>query len=154
MGTLKAWDAINGAEGRCYATINGELQEFIYAKNVTAKIEKIKSEIKVIGQTGTKHKANGWRGSGSMTMYYASSIFRKLMVDYVKTGKDIYFDMIVENNDPTSEIGVQKVWLKQVNINSVIMAKLDVNSTELDEEIEFTFNGVELVEEFKAVEGE
>lgn len=154
MGTLKAWDAINGAEGRCYANIDGQIEEFIYAKDIVAKIEKNKSEIKVLGQTGSKHKANGWKGTGSMTMYYASSLFRKLMVEYVKTGKDLYFDMFVENSDPTSEIGTQKIWLKQVNINSIIMAKLDVNSTELDEEVEFTFNGVEIMEEFAPAEGE
>ena len=154
MSTLKAWDAINGAEGRCYANIDGQIEEFIYAKDIVAKIEKSKSEIKVLGQTGSKHKANGWKGTGSMTMYYASSLFRKLMMNYVETGKDLYFDMFVENSDPTSEIGTQKIWLKQVNINSVIMAKLDVNSTELDEEVEFTFNGVEIMEEFNPVEGE
>ena len=154
MSTLKAWDAINGAEGRCYANIDGQIEEFIYAKDIVAKIEKNKSEIKVLGQTGSKHKANGWKGTGSMTMYYASSLFRKLMLEYIKTGKDLYFDMFVENSDPTSEIGTQKVWLKQVNINSVIMAKLDVDSTELDEEVEFTFNGVEIMEEFDPAEGE
>ena len=55
--TLKAWDAINGAEGRCIATIDGNVEDMIYVKDIEAKIEKEKSEIKVLGQTGTKHKA-------------------------------------------------------------------------------------------------
>lgn len=154
MGTLKAWDAINGAQGICYAVINGSKEEMIYVKNVDAKIEKEKSEIKVLGQTGAKHKANGWKGSGSMTLYYTTSIFRKMMLDYVKTGKDLYFEMIIQNEDPASEIGKQTICLKQVNIDNVSIAKLDINSTELDEDISFTFNDVEMLNEFDEVIGE
>lgn len=154
MGTLKAWDAINGAEGICYAVIDGNQEEMIYVKNIEAKIEKEKSEIKVLGQTGAKHKANGWKGSGSMNMYYVTSAFRKMMVEYIKTGKDTYFDLYIVNEDPSSEIGRQQIWLKQVNIDSIVIGKLDIDSTELDEDIEFTFNDVEILQEFDQVIGE
>lgn len=154
MGTLKAWDAINGAAGRCVATIDGEIEDMIYVKNIKAKVEKKKSEIKVLGQTGAKHKANGWKGTGSMHMYYATSLFRKMMSTYMQDGIDTYFDLLIENEDPSSEIGRQTIILKQVNIDSVDIAKLDINSTELDEEMDFTFNGVEIRNAFDAVEGE
>lgn len=153
-GTLKAWDAINGAEGICYAVIDGSREEMIYVKNVEAKIEKRKSEIKVLGQTGAKHKANGWKGSGKMNMYYVTSAFRKMMVEYIKTGKDTYFDLYIVNEDPSSEIGRQQIWLKQVNIDSLVIGKLDINSTELDEDIDFTFNDVEILDEFDKAIGE
>lgn len=154
MGTLKAWDAINGAEGICYAVINGNQEEMIYVKNIEAKVEKEKSEIKVLGQTGAKHKANGWKGSGTMNMYYVTSAFRKMMIEYIKKGKDTYFDLYIVNEDPSSEIGKQQIWLKQVNINSLVIGKLDINSTELDEDIEFTFNDVEILQEFDKAIGE
>lgn len=152
--TLKAWDAINGAEGICYAVVDESKEEMIYVKNIEAKIEKEKSEIKVLGQTGTKHKANGWKGSGSMNMYYVTSAFRKMMVEYIKTGKDTYFDLYIVNEDPSSEIGKQQIWLKQVNIDSIVIGKLDIDSTELDEDIDFTFNDVEIMEEFTQAIGE
>ena len=41
-----------------------------------------------------------------------------------------------------------------MNINNIDLAKLDINSTELDEEIEFTFNDVEIRNEFNQVVGE
>lgn len=154
MGTLKAWDAINGAEGICYAVIDGNQEDMIYVKNIEAKIEKEKSEIKVLGQTGAKHKANGWKGSGTMNMYYVTSAFRKMMLEYIKKGKDTYFDLYIVNEDPSSEIGKQQIWLKQVNINSLVIGKLDINSTELDEDIEFTFNDVEILQEFDKAIGE
>lgn len=152
--TLKAWDAINGAEGICYAVIDGNQEEMIYVKNIEAKIEKNKSEIKVLGWTGTKHKANGWKGSGSMNMYYVTSAFRKMMTKYVKTGVDTYFDLHIVNEDPSSEIGKQHIWLKQVNLDNVVIGKLDIDSTELDEDINFTFNDVEIMDEFDKVVGE
>lgn len=158
MSTLKAWDAINGAEGKVYADIEIDgvktREEMLYVKKVEAKVEKNKSEIKVLGQTGAKHKANGWKGSGSMTIYYATSLFRKLMLDYMKTGKDTYFTLYIENEDPSSEIGRQAIVLKQVNLDDVILAKVDVDSTELDEEISFTFNDADILNEFDAVVGE
>ena len=79
MATLKAWDAINGATGKCIATIDKNVEDMIYVKNIRARVEKKKTEIKVLGQTGAKHKANGWKGSGVMNMYYATSLFRKMM---------------------------------------------------------------------------
>ena len=36
----------------------------------------------------------------------------------------------------------------------IILAKLDVDSTELDEEVSFTFDGAEILNEFDEVEGE
>ena len=41
--TLKAQDAINGAEGCCIATIDGEVEDMIYVKDIKAKIEKEKA---------------------------------------------------------------------------------------------------------------
>lgn len=154
MATLKAWDAINGALGTCYANINGNKEEMLYVKNIEAKIKKNKREIKVLGQTGSKHKATGWSGSGSMTIYYSTTKFREMMLEYIKSGKDIYFDIVVENKDDSSNIGRQSIILKQVNIDSIIMTKLDINSTELDEEISFTFNDVSILQSFDNIIGE
>ena len=154
MATLKAWDAINGALGTCYATINGNKEEMLYVKKVEATVKKNKSEIKVLGQTGVKHKSNGWSGSGSMTIYYSTTKFRNLMLDYIKNGKDAYFELIIQNSDPASEIGTQTIALKQVNIDNVTMAKLDINSTELDEEVSFTFNDIDILNSFNTIVGE
>lgn len=89
-----------------------------------------------------------------MTMYYATTLFRKMIDTYIRDGVDTYFQLLIENDDPSSEIGRQTIILKQVNINNIDIAKLDINSTELDEEIEFTFNDVEIRNEFNQVVGE
>lgn len=145
---LLASDTVNGQEGKAYATINGRVEEMFFVKDLEAKVEKQKTEIKTLGRRSTQHKANGWTGTGSATLYYVSTLFRNMMLQYMKTGKDTYFDMQIINEDPTGTIGKQTIVLKRVNIDSVIMAKLDVESETLEEDIDFTFEDVEMLDAF------
>lgn len=150
MAFLQARDAISGQEGRAYATINGNVEEMFYVKTLEATVEKQKSEMKALGRRGTQHKATGWNGTGSMTIYYVTTRFRQLMLDYIKSGKDVYFDIQIVNEDPTSSIGRQTVVLKNVNLDNVIMAKVDTESEFLEEETNFTFDDVDILESFVA----
>lgn len=145
---LKAGDTISGQEGRAYATINGQVEEMFYLKSLEATIEKQKTEVRVLGKRGTQHKATGWSGSGTMTIYYVTTLFRQLMHDYVRNGKDTYFDVTIVNEDPTSSIGRQTVVLRGVNLDSVVMAKLDTETEVLDEDIDFTFDDVDILDSF------
>ncbi|MBB6633560.1 phage tail tube protein [Cohnella thailandensis] len=153
MTYLQARDTINGQEGRAYATINGENVEMFYIKTLEATIEKTKAEIKTLGRRGTQHKATGWSGSGTMTIYYMTSRFRHLMLDYVKSGIDTYFTITVINEDPNSGVGMQTITLMNVNLNKVIAAKLDTDSEALEEEMEFTFEGYEIGSDFRQING-
>ncbi|WP_410769580.1 phage tail tube protein [Fontibacillus sp. BL9] len=148
MGFFKSGDAISGQEGRAYATINGQVEEMFYAKTIEATAEKNKSEFKALGRRGVQTKAVGWSGTGSMTIYYATPVFRQMMLNYIKTGKDTYFDLQIVNEDPNSTIGRQTVILRNVNLDSVIMAKLDVDAEFLDEDIDFTFDDVDIPDNF------
>lgn len=148
MAILNAKDTINGTQGTCFAVIDNTRTELMQVKNITATVEKKKTGIPILGITGKQHKAGGWNGTGKMTAYYVSSMFRKMMLDYIKTGKDTYFELMVTNEDPTSGTGTQTVVLKGVNIDTVVFTKLDVEKEALDEEMEFTFNDVDILDTF------
>lgn len=148
MAFFELKDTVSGQEGRAYATFDGNIEEMFYAKNIEATAEKTKAEGKTLGRRGTQHKATGWSGTGSMTIYYVTTIFRQMMFDYIKTGKDTYFDLTIVNEDPGSTIGKQTIVLKNVNLNSVIMAKLDIDSEMLEEDIDFTFEDVDILDSF------
>ncbi|MFS8534841.1 MAG: phage tail tube protein [Limnochordales bacterium] len=148
MAFLRAPDVISGKEGRAYAVINGNVEELFYAKSIEARVEKTKSEIKVLGRRATQHKATGWSGTGTMTLYYLSPVFRRMVLDYARTGRDVYFTLQVINEDPASAAGKQTAVLKECNINSVVLAKIDVDADELDEEVEFTFSDFDLPDQF------
>ena len=151
MAYLRAKDTINGALGTCFAIIDGNRYEIMQAKDVEAKVEKTKSEIPILGLTSKQHKAGGWNGTGTMEVYYISSLFRQIMLEYMKNGVDTYFELLITNEDPTSATGKQTVLLKGVNINSMAITKLDIEKDALDETMTFTFNDADLLDVFDAV---
>lgn len=148
MGFLKASDVISGQEGALTAVVDGNVENCAYVKSFEANFEKDKSEIRVLGRRGTQHKTNGWSGSGSMNLYYITSLFRMLALKYAKTGVDTSFTMTCVNEDPTSTVGKQTVVFYGVNLDSVALAKLDVDNTELDEDIDFTFDDFDILDQF------
>lgn len=151
MAFLNAGDTISGREGRAYTIINDQNEEMFYVKTLEASIEKQKAEIKTLGHRGMQHKATGWSGTGTMTIYYVTSKFRQMMLDYVNHGVDAYFDIMITNEDPSSATGKQTVFLNKVNLNKVIVGKLDTESEALEEEIEFTFEGLSIPDSFSTL---
>lgn len=149
MNYLKAGDVISGQEARAYMRLDGKNQLMFYAKKLTATATKEKIALKTLGKRGTQYKTNGWTGRGEMTIYYATSVFRKLMCDYIRNGVDVTFDIQIINDDPSSDIGVQDVTLTGCNLNAVLMAAFDVGSDSLSENVQFTFDGVSMAEGFK-----
>ena len=152
--TLQAIDTVHGALGRAYINIDGSREELLYAKNVDVNFEKTKIGINVLGTVVTKHRTGGWTGTGSMVIYYCTSLFRRLAHKYAKTGQDIYFEMVLENNDPGSNIGRQSILLKNVNLDDTSLFLIDVDAEVLEEDISFTYEDFEILEEFNPVAGE
>lgn len=148
MNILQAEDAVNGAEGTCTAVINKEVVEIMELMNITATIDKNKSDFRALGSRATQHKTTSWSGTGSATVRYVSSRWAKLVVDYVKTGKDTYFDIVVTNQDPGSATGRQVIRLSKCNLDGTDIAKLDIDAEFLDQEINFTFSDVDILTEF------
>ena len=152
MKTLNAPDTISGKEGRAYAKINGNNEELFMAKTIEANVEKNKSEIKAIGKRMTGHKTTGANGSGSMTLYYMTPLFRAMIKQWKKTGVDVYFDMVVENDDQESSAGKQSTLLIGCNLDSVVLAKLDGDSDDaLDEDVDFTFEDFDILTPFTKI---
>ena len=152
MKTLNAPDTISGREGRAYAKINGNNEELFFAKSVEASVEKSKSEVKAIGKRMTGHKTTGANGTGSMTLYYLTPLFRQMLKEWKDTGVDIYFDLVIENDDPASSAGKQSILLMGCNLDSVVLAKLDGDSDDpLEEETDFTFEDWDILTPFSKV---
>jgi hypothetical protein len=152
MKTLNAPDTISGKEGRAYAKINGNNEELFMAKTIEANVEKNKSEIKAIGKRMTGHKTTGANGSGSMTLYYMTPLFRAMIKQWKETGVDVYFDMVVENDDQESSAGKQSTLLIGCNLDSVVLAKLDGDSDDaLDEDVDFTFEDFDILTPFAKI---
>ena len=155
MSYLKAGDTISGQEVKATMTVRNAdgtstVETMFWAKNLEASVEINKTEVRTIGKRGVQHKPTGWSGSGNMTIYYVTSLFRKMVTDYIKRGKTTYFDIKVTNYDSGADIGWQTTVLKNCSLDSVILAKFDVDSEVLDETVDFTFDDVDLLTKFSA----
>lgn len=150
---MNAKDAVSASLAECFVTIDGNRYNFMQAINLEARFEKKKTEVPILGKTGRGNKSTGWSGTGSATFHYNTSIFRELMVRYKNTGEDLYFDIQVTNEDPTSSVGRQTVILKDCNVDGGILAKFDADADYLNEDIDFTFEDFEMPEKFNLLEG-
>lgn len=146
-------DAVSASLAECFVTIEGNRYNFMQALNLEAKLEKTKTEVPILGQTGKGNKAVGWKGTGSASFHYNTSIFRELLERFKNTGEDLYFDIQVTNEDPTSSVGRQTVILKGCNIDGGVLAKFDADGEYLDEDMDFTFEDFEIPEKFKLLNG-
>lgn len=152
MVTMRGRDAISAHLAQCYVTIDGDRINFMQAIELTAEIEKTKTEVPILGK-GKGHKASGWSGTGSARFHYNTSVFRRLLKRYKDTGEDVYFDIMVINEDPTSAVGRQTVILRDCNMDGGVLAKFNAEDEFLDEEFEFTFEDWELQDSFKDLAG-
>ena len=150
---MRAKDAVSASLAECFVTIEGNRYNFMQAINLEAKFEKTKTEVPILGKTGKGNKSTGWAGTGNATFHYNTSIFRELLYRYKETGEDIYFDIQVTNEDPTSSVGRQTVILKDCNVDGGILTKFDADADFLDEDMDFTYEDFEMPEKFKTLAG-
>lgn len=154
---MKAQDAISGKEGTLVATLlntktnKDENYPVAECKNITAKVTKNKSEFKSLGERATQHKAMGWNGTGTLTLHYASTKWAEIMAKYANEGVDVYFTLTVTNEDPTSSLGKQTIVLYNVNLDEVELTKLDTEAEFLDQTMNFTFDGFEIISSFNSI---
>ena len=148
MEFLRIGDAINGGEGSVTANINGNIEDMIYVRKLEAKIKKQKTSLKVLNHRGKQSKTTGFEGTGTITAFYFTTAFRKLLLEYSKTGKDTYFTITVTNEDNTSTIGKQTIVLYYCNFDEAVLAKIAVDDEVLDEDMAFTFSDFDILDEF------
>ena len=97
-------DSVFAALAECFVTIDDVRYNFMQDINLEAHFEKNKTEVPILGKTGKGNKATGWKGTGSATFHYNTSIFRQMMERYKNTGVDVYFDIQITNEDLQEQI--------------------------------------------------
>lgn len=150
---MRGKDAVSAKLAECFVTIEGNRYNFMQMINFEAKFEKNKLNVPILGKTGEGNKSAGWKGTFSATAHYNQSIFRELLLRYKNTGEDVYFEIQITNEDPTSAAGRQTVVFIDCNINGGILAKFDADGEYLDEDIDGTFEDFTMPESFTLLDG-
>lgn len=146
---LNVNDTVNGGQGLVQMDIEGNLETLFQVKDVEAFLEKNKESLPVAGTHWEHSKLKSIKGTGSCTMYHITSAFIKLAQRLAKEGKDFEFDMIITNDDKNSSVGKQTIVLRNCNMDKILVAKFDTDSAALEEEFDFTFMDMDLLDEFK-----
>jgi hypothetical protein len=148
---LTADEVISGREGEILVNIEGNIITAAEIKKIEAKAVKVKNPFKVIGKRTEQNKTTGAVCTGTMTMYYGNTLWAKLTEDYIKTGKDIFFSILLTNEDPSIALGAQRIRLNGVNLNEVVIASLDADTDFLTQDVAFTFDDFDILNEFTPI---
>lgn len=140
--TMGPRNVVDGALADCQVIWDGRQYNFIQAV-------RLRTEFRVI--RGKDGKIGGWTGTGMICFHYSDSVLRRIMAQSKESGEDVYFDMLVTNNDPTSQMRRQTVLLKKCCIDSGAVALFDAESHILEDFVKFTFKDFEFKEKFQYV---
>lgn len=148
MAFLLERDALNGTQGSAFMTLDGQNIELFSMKKFQSDAEFQETDFKVVGTTLVQKKTTGVSLSGTMTIYYGTPYFLKILQEYIKTGKLPYFTLQITNDDPSTSVGTQTVVLYNVKLQKVPIAMLDAESNYLEEEVSFSFTSLEVLNYF------
>ena len=141
LKTMEAGDVVSSKLASCYIVTGGNRYLLFQAK------------VAILGRIGAGNKSTSVEYSGSLTIYHNTALFDKMVEKYLKTGVDTYFDMQVVNHDPTSKAGRRSVILKGVNLDELTAAEFDADGKYIEQEHNFTYEGVKYVEHFDELDG-
>jgi len=146
-------DTISSHEGKAYVTINGQNRELFEVSALTAQIDLIVQERRMLGHRMTQHKVVGATGTGSLTMYFMNSEMLNQAIKYLRTGNYRGLKIQVKNEDPQSTVGKQEVVLLNVILATIPVTTLDDQSDDpITFDTDFTFDDIEALESFKLPE--
>ena len=154
--TMAARNAVSAKMAECYITIDGNRYNFMSAINVEVTFEKNKTEVPILGRMNKGHKSTSSTITGSAEFHLNTSIWRELAERFQNTGEDVYFDMQITNEDPTTNIGRQTIMLYDCNFDSVVLAAFDADSDDvLTESMDFTAESFSIAngEKFALMDG-
>lgn len=140
---MNARNTVDGTMAECQVIWDGEQYNFLQAISLHTEFRIIRDR---------RGRPKGWAGSGIMRFHYNDSVFRRIMAKARERGKDIYFDMLVTNEDPVSQMGRQTVLLKGCRIDGGAAALFDAESRFLEDFAKFTFNDFEFKEKFQCAD--
>lgn len=152
--TMHARNAPSSKMAECYITVDGNRYNFMSAINVNVNFEKEKTEIPILGRMNKGNKSTGSKITGSAEFHKNTSIWNEIAYKFQETGEDLYFEMQITNEDPTTDIGRQTIILYDCNFDTITLAAFDADSDDvLTESLDFTAERFEMPEKYTLMDG-
>lgn len=152
MSYLLERDTVNGALGTIFVTRNGQNVEVIGFKNIQTTASIQSQDMRTIGTTRVQDKPNGAKQTGKGNVYYGSNgsnMFRDMVLNYVNNGVTEYFDIQINNTDPSTSIGNQIAAYYGCHLTGDIpLSILDDEQAMLNYDFNFAYTRVAFVQKF------
>lgn len=149
---LNGRDTISTKDAKVFITMNDVVWPMIECNQFAAKLEKNKEDVQTLGSRWKHKKVTSVEGTGTLGGYVISSNWIKYALPYIQGGKDLYFEVTMTIEDPTSRAGKQTLHFTDVNLDDVPFADFEADDDVMQFESDFTFESVELVEPFSGFE--
>ena len=141
-------NTVSGRHCDITAKIDGVVHNLGMCKTFESSIEKSDTEVNTLQCNWTQHRGGPLSGSLDMTMYFGVPIFHDMMEEYAREGIEKYFEITVSNNDPGSQSGAQTITYQHCTLISCQPSKADVDAEVLEEDMQFTFAGIQTTGRF------
>lgn len=151
--TMHAKDVVSAKMAQCYLISGSDRKLLLMAKSLTATVDKEKAEVPILGRMMKGHKTVSMNGSGSLVVYQNTPLFTNMIKEMKSGNADLYFDLMIVNEDPTSDAGRQIITLRDCNIDGGDIALFDADGEWNEQSIDFTFEDFEIVEAFNELAG-
>ncbi len=142
-------DAILANSGTAYITVGSQNIVLFYLNKIEGKITKNKVDVRTAGKRSVGKKTASWSGAGTLGIKEITSAFKEIFLQYTSGGEDVYFNIQVTNED--ARYGREVKILTGCNLDEITIALLNNEDALLEQEMPFTFDGVEMPEKFKSV---
>ena len=152
MSYLLSRDTVNGAEGTVFVTRNSQQVEVVGLKNIQTTGGIQSTDMKTIGTRVIQDKPNGVKLTAKGNVYYGSNgsnMFRDMVLNYIQNGIVEYFDVQINNTDPTTSVGNQIVAYYGCHLTGDIpLSILDDEQAMLAYDFNFVYTRVGLIQGF------
>lgn len=152
MSYLLSRDTVNGAEGTVFVTRNGQQVEVVGLKNIQTVGGIQSTDMKTIGTRVIQDKPNGVKLTAKGNVYYGSNgsnMFRDMVLNYIQNGIMEYFDIQINNTDPTTSVGNQIGAYYGCHLTGDIpLSILDDEQAMLSYDFNFVYTRVGLIQGF------
>jgi len=152
--TWRAANTLNARKGECVLKLNGKSYNILHLKNIEATLDYKKAEVNVLNKTMTGHKLVSESGKFKASIFMVESEMRAAAQEFKDSGSAPIYEIQIANEDPSvPDIGRQEVILKDCMSDSLVLAKLDADGEQIEEDIEGTFDDWEMPEGFNLLDG-
>lgn len=149
MSYLLAKDTVNGAEGSVVITQNGVNTVIAGVRNITTNAEIQSTDMRVVGTRIIQAKSNGSKLTGTGNIYYGSTVFTNMVLQYIQTGIMPQFDIQITNSDPTTTVGSQVMAFYGCTLTGTIpLAILNSEEAMMNYDFNFAYTSVAVLTSF------